>query len=52
MVGQEDRAARFGGYFEHVLCIAIENMYLCVPVVIFCSMYDDFLLNDHALKVQ
>ena len=40
MVGQEDRAARFGGYFEHVLCIAIENMYLCVPVVIFCSMYD------------
>ena len=40
VVGQEDRAARFGGYFEHVLCIAIENMYLCVPVVIFCSMYD------------
>ena len=40
VVGQEDRAARFGGYFEHVLCIAIENMYLCVPVGIFCSMYD------------
>ena len=41
-------AARFGGYFEHVLCIAIENMYLCVPVVIFCSMYD-FRLSTHCL---